>query len=192
MCVVHLSLSFSKSENFVPMSELASEWRYYQVAGSEQNQRNWADLLKMVGKVSTAPELLFTLDKTEEYGIENVADLNLFKGGILPMWEDKANINGGRCILEVPTAHKDALNTVWRNTVKLCCSNVVESINGCVFNEKTYYRISIWIADPRDSDQIIKAWKDVLKCGEQFIFSFAMHNKYTDYSKNRKKNSFRK
>lgn len=176
---------------FIPMQGLQSEWRYYQLAGSEQSQRSWADSLKMVGKATTVPELLYTLDETEKRGMENINDPNLFNGAVLPMWEDAANVNGGRCILEVPMSQRDALHGLWRTTVAFCCSGIFDSINGCVFNEKTYYRISIWISDPRENELIIKAWRDVLQ-GGQLSFSFALHNKYTDYSKNKKKHFSKK
>lgn len=172
---------------FDPMPGLQSEWRYYQLSNSsEQTQRSWADSLKMIGQVATVPELLHTLDETERRGLENLNDLNFFRTPVLPMWEDAANVNGGRCIMEVPTAQRELVFALWKSTVALCASGVFETICGCVFSEKANYRISIWISDPRECEALLKVWRDVLHCNHS-MFSFALHNKYTDFSKNKKK-----
>lgn len=169
------------------MLDLESEWRYYQLSSStEQNQKSWADSMKMIGCVRTVPELLFTLDETEKRGMENLTDLNLFKNNIQPMWEDPANVNGGRCIMEVPTSQRDAVFDLWRSTVAFCCSNAFETVSGCVYNEKANFRISIWVSDPRENEELMKAWRETLR-NSQSMFSFALHNKYSDHSKNRKR-----
>lgn len=174
------------------MNALESEWKYYQLINSnEQTSKSWADSLKSIGTVKTVPELLFTLDETWKRGMENINDLNFFKNNIQPMWEDPANVNGGRCIMEIPTARKDILFDMWKNTVAFCASNAFECISGCVFNEKANYRISIWISDPQESEALMKAWKDTLN-SNSVAFSFSLHNRYPDHSKYRKKGFGRK
>lgn len=174
------------------MDNLQSKWTYYQLAdNSEQTQKTWADALKAVCCVSTVPQLLFTLDEIGKAGLDNFNDLNFFKGEIQPMWEDPANVNGGRCMLEVSTNHKNAILEIWKKTVMLCASDLFDGINGCAFNEKANYRISLWISDPRESDEIVKIWKDVLD-NNLGSFSFSLHNKYSEFSKSKKKFSNRK
>lgn len=169
------------------MAELASSWKYYQLALSgEPSQKSWADSLRTVGTIRTIPELLYTLDEIEKSGFENINDLNFFKGEIKPMWEDASNINGGRCIMEIPVSCRENLPDIWRTTVALCCLNVFESITGCVFNEKANFRVAIWVSDMRETDAIIKAWKDVVR-SSHYVFSVSLHNKYADGSKSRKR-----
>lgn len=176
------------------MLDLNSEWKYYQLSsGSEQNQKSWADAIKMVGAVKTIPELLYTLDEIEKVGLENLNDIHFFKGDVMPMWEHPVNVNGGRCIFELPISGKEFILEAWKKTTAFCSSNIFETISGCVFSEKASFRISIWISDPRESDDIINAWKELLK-GIFGSFSFSLHNKYGDYNKNKRRgnNSYNK
>lgn len=169
------------------MYELEATWKYYQLAfNDDPNQRSWADSLKEVGAVKTVPELLYTLDEMKKKGLENLTDLNLFKNEIKPMWEDAANINGGRCIMDLPVTQRDNVFDIWRKTVAFCCSNGFESICGCVFAEKANFRISLWISDPQESDNIIKAWKEVLE-SSQCNPSFSPHSKYLDNGRSKKR-----
>lgn len=162
-------------------------WKYYQLNMKEGLQeKSWAESLKEIGTVKHTPELLYTLDKIKEAGIENIMDLNFFKDNIKPMWEDPVNINGGRCILDVPFSQKNNVFDFWKTTVAYCYSGVFSSICGCVFAEKANYRISIWISDARDSDEIIKTWKELLNCG-LCTFDFSLHNKSYDHGFARKK-----
>lgn len=173
------------------MADLVSQWTYYQLSNSgEQTQKTWADSLKSICTVNTQSELLYTLDEVEKIGMENFNDLNFFKNGIQPMWEDLSNVNGGRCMAEIGTNHKDVITTLWNRTVALCALDTFEGICGCVFNEKSNFRISIWISDPRYSEEILQAWKEVLdNCF--VVYSFSMHNKYSESSKSKKKFSNR-
>ena len=100
------------------------------------------------------------------------------------MWEDPININGGKCTLEIPISMKDKLFDAWKMTVGLCTLGVFDNICGCVFNEKSNFRISIWISDPRDADDVLKAWKEVIDCPHG-IFSFSLHNRFGDYNKSK-------
>lgn len=169
------------------MDNLKSSWTIYQLSGSgEQTQKTWASSMKSICVVKTIPELLSTLDNLERIGIENINDLNFFKDEIQPMWEDPSNVNGGRCILEISLNAKDEVLNVWKQTVALCVSETFDTICGCTFNEKSHYRICIWISDPRENEEIINAWKKILN-ENNFLFSFSLHNKYSDSSKNKKK-----
>ncbi|KAI4292925.1 translation initiation factor 4E [Pancytospora philotis] len=170
---------------------MESGWCYYQLSNnSEQTVKSWADSLKRVGEVRTVPELLYTLDEIEQKGFENLIDLNFFKGSVKPMWEDPANINGGRCILEVPLTMREAVPDIWRSTVALCVSHLFDTINGCVFNEKSCFRIALWISDPAEAEATIKAWRELIPAGYTSL-NFSLHNKYGDHSKGKKRFSFR-
>lgn len=171
--------------------ELQSEWRYTQIINIDPTSKNWADNLKTICNVKTAPELLTTLDEIKRVGLENLTDVNFFKSTINPMWEDPININGGRCILEIPTSQKEKLFEIWKITVAMCASGAFDNICGCVFSEKANFRIAIWISDPREAEDILKAWKEVVDCS-QAVFSFSLHNRFGDFSKSKRKSFSRK
>lgn len=136
--------------------------------------------------VRTVPELLYTLDRTEIAGLDNLLDLNFFRENIIPMWEDQANVGGGRIIAEVPTSMKDRLHDLWRKTVVFCILEPFEGINGCVYAEKANYRICIWIANPANAEEITAAWKRVLGCDE-VSFTFSLHARHSENVKSKKK-----
>lgn len=166
------------------MHEMKTHWRYYQISGLEQ-QKNWADSMKAICSLRTFPELLYTLDQTRSVGLDSLLDLNFFKNGIQPMWEDPSNVNGGRIIMEIPVARKDMLFDIWAKTLVFCALEPFEGVNGCVYAEKANYRVCIWVSDASVSDEIMNAWKHILGCSSA-VFTFSLHNKHGDGSKFKK------
>lgn len=168
------------------MEEMQSTWKYYQSASIEQQQKDWAGSIKMLRAIKTIPELLTTFDKIEAVGLDNFLDMNIFKQNIAPMWEDPNNIGGGRILAEIPHSLKDKLHELWKKSVVFCVIELFKEINGCVFAEKANYRISLWISNPTNYQEIINAWKEVLDCDE-ITFSFSLHSKHPDTSKSKKR-----
>ncbi len=163
-------------------------WRYYQITGNESSsEKNWAESIREIGSVKSVPELLYTLDKVESVGLLNLIDLNFFKSNLKPVWEDPANINGGRCILDIPLSQKNNIFEYWKKTVAFCYSGIFPSIAGCVFAEKANFRISIWITESQDSFEIISMWKKILNSGGVCLFEFRPHNKNYDHGFQRKR-----
>ena len=166
---------------------LAEKWTYSQISQQDVSKKTWADSLKTICTVKTIPEVLFVLEKIEAINMDKLADVNFFKANIEPMWEDPANVNGGRIIMEIPLEFKNKLASSWNNTVAFCISDKVSGICGCVFSEKANYRICIWISDPKYEAEIREGWMSIIDCpGVQF--SFSLHNRYHgDSSKSRRK-----
>lgn len=167
------------------MQNLKTSWNYYQTSASEQNQKNWADCVKEVCSMKAYPEILYAIDQTKKAGLENFMDLNFFKDKIMPTWEDPANSNGGRIIMEIPLSQRDILHSLWARTVIFCSLEPYEGINGCVFAEKANYRICIWVANSSIADEVVNAWKHVLNCNCA-SFTFTLHNKPNDGSRYKK------
>lgn len=196
------SVPNKKIENFYSMEEtisrsttaktedMKSQWKYYQIVAPESNQKNWADCIKQIAVVNSYPELLYTLDKTSEFGFENFNDLNFFKDNIKPMWEEQVNKNGGRIIMEIPMSQKDIVFEIWRRTVTFCAKEVFNSVNGCVYAEKANFRICIWIGDSNFADDITNAWKKVLDY-DQGTFVYSSHDKTSELSKKGRKYTHR-
>lgn len=161
---------------------MKSQWKYYQVVTSDTQQKNWADCIKHIATVKTYPELHHTLDMTLVAGIENFHDLNFFRHGVQPMWEDPANKNGGRIIMEIPLSHKDILHTLWSKTTIFCALDAFSTITGCVYAEKANYRICLWIGDSNFAEDVTGAWKHVLECNVA-TFAYSSHDKNNDSSR---------
>lgn len=168
------------------IEEMKSQWKYYQVVAPENNQKSWADCIKPIATITTFPELLDSFDKTLEFGLENLNDLNFFKNDIKPIWEEQANKNGGRIIMEVPLSQKDIVFEIWKRTVVFCAMNLFTTVNGCVYAEKANFRICIWIGDSNFSEEVTNAWKKVLD-NDQATFIYSSHDRASDASKRGKK-----
>jgi len=151
------------------------EWRYYQIS-DDGDFKNWADAIKYMCTVKSAPELLYTLDECRRNGLASMNELCFFKNAIKPMWEDPANINGGRCILEISSNDMDLAINCWKKIVALCFVGDIEAINGCIFSEKSmHYRIGVWIADESSQNEVAGAMKEVIG-GGRISYSYTSHS----------------
>ncbi|KAJ1916429.1 Subunit of heteropentameric Replication factor C (RF-C) [Mycoemilia scoparia] len=94
------------------------------------------------------------------------ANYHFFKEGVKPMWEDSANANGGRWLVEYPRRVEKDINEKWINTMLALIGESYQdsqNICGIVFsNRKTCYRFSMWTRSP-DTSQGIK------EIGETFL-----------------------
>ena len=168
------------------MLEMKSQWKYFQIARQTEQMKNWSDCIKQIAMVSTYPEVLYTLDMTGLAGLENLNDLNFFKNGVQPMWEDVANKNGGRIIMELPLLQLELLQELWRRTIIFCAIEAFPTVTGCVYAEKVNYRICLWIGDSNLADEVTSAWKHVLDC-EFATFSYISHDRSNDFARKGKR-----
>lgn len=167
--------------------ELASQWVLWQNSNDESNSKSWGDDLVAVGEVATIPEFLYLCDEVGKVGAASLCAMNLFKKGIKPMWEDEANIDGGRVIIDVPVAGKDNADELWRRTMAFCVSNTVDNICGCVLSEKqSFYKMAIWFGKDYNQDMIKDMWQGALGNPKMPVYSF-LHKKSLDNTKGRKK-----
>lgn len=172
--------------------ELKSPWVLWQNGNDESNAKSWGEDLVSVGEVSTVPEFLYLCDEITGVDVGNLCTMNLFRKGIKPMWEDEANIEGGRLITDVPVMGRGNVNELWRRTMAFCVSNTVDNICGCVFSEKqSYYKIAIWFGKDYNQDAIRDRWQSVIGVNKALIYSF-LHRKSLDTNKSRKKWTGRK
>jgi len=85
-------------------------------------------------------------------------DYSLFREGVIPMWEDPANKDGGRWMFLLKSADKDYLDQCW---IDLCLMLISEScfrsdqIRGIVIsNRHKFCKLSIWTADRKNTTAI--------------------------------------
>lgn len=167
--------------------DLESSWVLWQNGNDESNTKSWEEDIIAVGEVSTVPEFLYLCDEITKAKVDNLCTMNLFKKGIKPMWEDEANIDGGRLITDVSVISRNDVNELWKRTMAFCVSNSVDNICGCVFNEKqAFYKIAIWFGKDYNQDTIRDKWLSVLGLNKSLVYSF-LHRKSLDTSKGRKK-----
>ncbi|KAF7683516.1 Eukaryotic translation initiation factor 4E [Astathelohania contejeani] len=146
-------------EDNYPLNESWKIW--YDVQSKRSTQTNWLDNLVDVCTISDVPSFLFAIEELEEPDMWPLnSNIHFFREGILPMWEDPRNSKGGKWVLELSKADTYDLTSIWRDTMALCVSEMVENdlITGCVYSpRKNVDRIALWTKDTQDG---------VLKCGE--------------------------
>lgn len=83
--------------------------RYAKGSGNTYDQN-----LKMVAKMATVEQFWAVYSHAKRPSDLRLIDIHLFKVGIKPIWEDKANINGGKWIIRL---RKGVTNRLWENLV---------------------------------------------------------------------------
>uniref|UniRef100_A0A0K8TSA0 eIF-4F 25 kDa subunit n=1 Tax=Tabanus bromius TaxID=304241 RepID=A0A0K8TSA0_TABBR len=97
------------------------------------------------------------------------SDYSLFKKGIRPMWEDEANIKGGRWVITLSRQfRKSDLDNIWLDVI-LCLIGEAfehsEHICGAVVNIRTKAdKISIWTADGNNEEAVLEIGRKLKEC----------------------------
>ncbi|KAF5141287.1 eukaryotic translation initiation factor 4e [Vairimorpha ceranae] len=166
--------------------KLQSKWVIWQNTSEDSDVKSWADDLKNVGEFTQIEEFKFFADELKEKKLDKLLSLKIFKSGIKPMWEDPRNMNGGRLVIDIPTASGYNPEEVFLLTVAFCISNTAAGICGCVVMSKhEFIKISLWIENEQYHDDIMAKWKDVLVRYDLNIY-FLLHKKGIDGNKGRK------
>jgi len=95
--------------------------------------------------------------------MDNNANYHLFKKDVKPMWEDTANLKGGKWILTVKGGDKNVLDTYWENLVLALVGETLDQnddITGAVVSRrKAGDRCAVWTKNRDDEDSIINIGK---------------------------------
>ncbi|XP_037042991.1 eukaryotic translation initiation factor 4E1-like [Bradysia coprophila] len=111
-------------------------------------------------------------------------DYSMFKNDIRPMWEDAANKNGGRWLLNVDKQYRRTkLDDFWLDTL-LCIMGEPfefhEDINGAVVNVRFGGdRISIWTSDAKKKKSVMaigRKLKEYLRLDSHFKLYYEVHS----------------
>ncbi|KAK9702850.1 eukaryotic translation initiation factor 4E [Basidiobolus ranarum] len=153
---------FSDPVNFNVKHPLNNAWTlWYDNPGKKTSQSSWSQNLKEVVTFSTVEDFWGTYNN-----VVNVHDLtpgsnyHLFKEGIKPMWEDAANEQGGKWVIQFPKKTGEEINNLWLYAI-LCCIGETflyeDQISGAVASvRKGFYRLSLWTRTS-DSKEICEA-----------------------------------
>lgn len=93
--------------------------RYYE----PDRNKSWEDNQNQVSTFNTVEDFwsLFTHIK-QPSEVKIGSDYSLFKESIRPMWEDKANKNGGRWMITLNRNQRPELDRYWIDTVRIAIS----------------------------------------------------------------------
>ncbi|TDG43137.1 hypothetical protein AWZ03_010429 [Drosophila navojoa] len=114
--------------------------------------KHWKDMLNeitQIDSIETFWGLYYTIKTPSELKIGS--DYYMFKHGIQPMWEDEANIKGGRWLFTVGKSSKYALDRIWLDILLMMVGESFEyasEICGAVVNIRAKSnKISVWTAN---------------------------------------------
>lgn len=162
---------------------------------------NWSANLQILGTMGDVESFWGFHDELGDVGtLPQSSNLHFFRAGIEPMWEDKANIGGGKWVLEVPAT--ESISGIWQDTLLFCISETsmvtsnadLEKENmglqnsdiditldkvvcGAVLSPRKHYvRVSIWTSIKDGSvAHVGKMWKRFASIPDDVPISFKAH-----------------
>ncbi|XP_037934318.1 eukaryotic translation initiation factor 4E1-like isoform X2 [Teleopsis dalmanni] len=135
--------------------------------------KSWEDMQNEITSFETVEDFWSLYNHIKPPSeIKSGCDYSLFKKGVRPMWEDVANKQGGRWVINVMKNSKSDLDNLWLD-VLLCligeAFDNTDQICGAVVNVRTKgNKISIWTADGTKKDAVLEIGtklKDALRLG---------------------------
>lgn len=160
---------------------LTDAWNLFYDYNTKRNisADSWASSIKRICQVSTIPEFNYAVENVEDCSAWPLnSNVHFFRDGIRPMWEDAANARGGKWVLELPKGFEGDLQDIWRKTMALCISEMIDEkiVCGCVYSPRRMVdRFSLWVGctDNKAFD-VGKLWKNVLDL-DNVEFTFFVH-----------------
>ena len=128
------------------------------------------------------------LKKPDDY--KQPVEMQLFKEGIKPMWEDENNKNGGKIALKL---RKEYSNLVWEELVfafigGYLAKEIKDEINGLVINcKKDFNTLQIWTKSFSDevTSGIEKNIRDILNIPNEVVLEIKPFNmQHKEYNNN--------
>ncbi|KAI8033863.1 hypothetical protein M5D96_013387 [Drosophila gunungcola] len=145
--------------------------------------KSWEDMLHKVTSFDTVENFwsLVTHIKTPSE-LKLGSDYCLFKKGIRPMWEDEANVRGGRWVISVTKNAKNDLDNFWMDTM-LCligeaCDNSDELCGAVVNIRSKTNKISIWTADGEKEPAVLEIGsklRESLHMDKAYVLQYQLH-----------------
>ncbi|KAH8363630.1 hypothetical protein KR084_012447, partial [Drosophila pseudotakahashii] len=139
--------------------KLQNEWTLWLVEYDQK--RSWEDMLRKIDTFNTVEDfwrLYYRIDQPSK--LNKGSDYMLFKRNIPPMWEDPANIDGGRWIISLPKTCKTDLDIIWLDFL-LCligeaCDNCDQICGASVRIRKKVNKISLWTSNGKDEEAVLE------------------------------------
>lgn len=128
---------------------------------SLENARTWEATLKLLGKYNTV-ESFMTVFRTlrRPSQLERNSNYHLFKDGIKPMWEDPANVDGGKWIITLRAGNAALLDRSWMWLVLALIGEDLDEdndITGAVVSTRAKGdRIALWVRNKNNVQLVNK------------------------------------
>lgn len=148
-CIQNINLAEGSTLRH-PLKHSWTFW-YFDMNGGAAN---WDENLKKIVAVSTVEDFWAVYHHMKEVSqLDSGCDYALFKTGIRPMWEDTANKEGGRWLLQLDRFQRTQwLDQIWLEIMLFLIggdhteSGTEESVNGAVVNIRNKAdKVALWL-----------------------------------------------
>ncbi|XP_016949362.1 golgin subfamily A member 6-like protein 6 [Drosophila biarmipes] len=145
--------------------------------------KSWEEMLHEVTSIDTVENFwsLFSHIKPPSE-LKIGSDYCFFKKGIRPMWEDEANVHGGRWVISLNKTTKTDLDNFWMDSL-LCligeaCDNAAELCGAVVNIRGKTNKISIWTADGGKEEAVLEIGRKLregLRMDSAYVLQYQLH-----------------
>ncbi|KAJ2161279.1 eukaryotic translation initiation factor 4E [Coemansia sp. RSA 552] len=163
--------------------KLNSQWTlWFDNPNRRTSASTWTQNLKEIVTMGTVEDFWGVYNNIASASdLPNGSNFHMFRKDIRPMWEDKANANGGKwnCVFQRSIGEK--VNEHWMHTLLACIGETFDAsseVCGAVFsNRKSCFRIAIWTRDASNKEaceQIGQHLKSIF--GASYSLDYQSHN----------------
>ncbi|KAJ1756904.1 eukaryotic translation initiation factor 4E [Coemansia sp. RSA 1935] len=137
---------------------LSSPWvLWFDNPSRRTNTSTWTANLKDIVTIETVEEFWGVYNRVAiASDLPHGSNYHLFRKGIMPMWEDEANQQGGKWGCQFQRSIGEKVNEHWLHTLLACIGETFDAspeICGAVFsNRKNCFRVAIWTRNASDRD----------------------------------------
>jgi len=166
-----------------PQHQLQSSWSFWFSVG-DQNL-SWERNQIKICTVSTIEQFWYvTCQLQPPSNISTGHTYSVFRAGVLPDWEDMANVSGGRWMVPCPRRERDEkLNEMWLDILIMMVGEHMEEYSGLVNGaeaclRKKGDRIEVWMKDVglmKGVVEIGRKTKERLKLDASRKIRFSIH-----------------
>jgi len=167
---------FADPENFTIKHPLQNRWTmWFDNPGKKATQQSWHENLKKVLTFDTVEDFWRLFNNIVPASkLSSGSNYHLFKENIEPKWEDPANENGGKWVLNLPNKNRAFLDQYWLWTLlAVVGENLSEENEICgvvVSIRKQQDKIALWTRTSMNEATALgigKRWRALLEYPEK-------------------------
>lgn len=149
------------------------------VKGKPGELIDFAASIKPICTLNYIPELSYLLHHFHSFEALSPMDINVFRRGIMPMWEDKENVKGGKYIIRF---RKECSQRIFEKILVALVSEEFKSliINGVVLSLRPKQHIlGIWTkVNPtkEEEDKFLKELQHVIGVNFNVVVEFKLND----------------
>ncbi|EDW07225.1 eukaryotic translation initiation factor 4E1 [Drosophila mojavensis] len=170
-----------QAEPTEPHHPLNSEWTLWYL--ETDRSKSWEEMLHEVASFNTVENFWSLINHIKTPSeIKMGSDYCLFKKGIRPMWEDEANVKGGRWVITLNKGNKNDLDNFWLDTMLVLIGESCEyshELCGAVVNIRgKNNKISIWTANGNNEAAALEIGgklRDGLRMESAYVLQYQLH-----------------